>query len=141
MQKNRAVLRQVGFFSVWELAAVLLMLLVFALLGKFSTEVLLGAVLGTVLAIGNFLALSITVSNALDRVAEQQNPAAAQLGIQGSSVGRMLVIAVILIVALRAGVCHPIAALLPLLFAQFALKLLVFFKDEPKTPKGGDATQ
>jgi len=43
------------------------------------------------LAIGNFLSLSITVSNALDRAANGGSPQKAQLEIQTSSVVRPLV--------------------------------------------------
>ena len=49
---------------------------------------------------------------------------------------RLLVLAVIYIVLFRAKVCDPVAALLPLLLAQVALKLVEFFR---KDDKGGDA--
>ena len=96
----------------------------------------MGAVLGFLLAMGNFVSLSITVSNALDRAARDNDPQRAQLSIQSSSVIRLLVLAVIYIVLFRAKVCDPVAALLPLLLAQVALKLVEFFR---KDDKGGDA--
>ena len=96
---------------------------------------LLGAVFGWILAVGNFLSLSITVSNALDRAANGGSPQKAQLEIQTSSVVRPLVLALIYIVLFRAKVCDPVAALLPLLFAQVAIKVLEFFRNDKK---GGD---
>ena len=90
---------------------------------------------GWTLAVGNFLSLSITVSNALDRAANGGSPQKAQLEIQTSSVVRPLVLALIYIVLFRAKVCDPVAALLPLLFAQVAIKVLEFFRNDKK---GGD---
>ena len=135
MQKNRGVLRQVGGLAAALLVCIAVMLAVYALLGRLDRMVLLGALFGWLLAIGNFLSLSITVSNALDRAANGSSPQKAQLEIQTSSVVRPLVLAVIYIVLFRAKVCDPVAALLPLLFAQVAIKVLEFFRNDKK---GGD---
>ena len=135
MQKNRDVLRQVGGLAVALLVCIAVMLAVYALLGRLDRLVLLGAVFGWILAVGNFLSLSITVSNALDRAANCGSPQKAQLEIQTSSVVRPLVLALIYIVLFRAKVCDPVAALLPLLFAQVAIKVLEFFRNDKK---GGD---
>lgn len=135
MQKNRDVLRQVGGLAVALLVCIAVMLAVYALLGRLDRLVLLGAVFGWILAVGNFLSLSITVSNALDRAANGGSPQKTQLEIQTSSVVRPLVLALIYIVLFRAKVCDPVAALLPLLFAQVAIKVLEFFRNDKK---GGD---
>lgn len=135
MQKNRGVLRQVGGLAAALLVCIAVMLAVYALLGRLDRMVLLGALFGWLLAIGNFLSLSITVSNALDRAANGGSQQKAQLEIQTSSVVRPLVLAVIYIVLFRAKVCDPVAALLPLLFAQVAIKVLEFFRNDKK---GGD---
>lgn len=135
MQKHKDVLHQTGRLALALVVCVGAMLGVYALLGKFTTSVFLGAVIGSVLAIGNFLSLSITVSNALDRAARDQDPQRAQLSIQASSVIRLLVLAAIYILLFRAEVCDPVAALIPLLLAQAALKLVEFFR---KDDKGGD---
>ena len=135
MQKNRGVLRQVGGLAAALLVCIAVMLAVYALLGRLDRMVLLGALFGWLLAIGNFLSLSITVSNALDRAANGGSTQKAQLEIQTSSVVRPLVLAAIYIVLFRAKVCDPVAALLPLLFAQVAIKVLEFFRNDKK---GGD---
>ena len=102
-----------------------------------TREVILGAIAGWILAIGNFASLSITVSNAVDRAARDNDPQRAQLSIQASGVIRLLVLAAVYILLFRAKLCDPIAALLPLLMAQVVLKLVEFFR---KDDKGGDAT-
>ena len=54
MQKNRDVLRQVGGLAVALLVCIAVMLAVYALLGRLDRLVLLGAVFGWILAVGNF---------------------------------------------------------------------------------------
>lgn len=136
MQKHRDILHQVGRLTIATAICVAAMLGVYALLGDLDSGVLLGAAIGLVLAVGNFFFLSVTVSNALDRAARGQNPQRAQLSIQASGVIRLLVLAGIYILLFRSSLCDPLAALLPLLFAQVALKLVEFFWNDDK---GGDA--
>ena len=137
MQKHREILRQVCRLMVALAVCVAIMLGVYALLGAFTSSVVVGAILGFVLAVGNFVSLSITVSNAMDRAARDKDPQRAQLSIQASGVIRLLVLAAIYILLFRAKVCDPVAALLPLLMAQAVLKLEEFFR---KDDEGGDAT-
>lgn len=138
MHKQAPILRQVLSLTLAVAACSAVMLGIYALAGRFTVQVLLGAGIGTLLAAGNFLALSITVSNAIDRAARSAEPVRARLSIQSSSMIRTLVLVVIYILLFRADVCDPVAALLPLIFAQFAIKLLEFFR---KDDKGGDAAQ
>ena len=127
MQKHQDILQQVGRMALATAGCSAIMLAIYAVVGRFTTAVLLGGLLGTVIAVGNFLALSITVSNALDRAAAGDNSVKACMSIQSSSVVRTAILAVIY---------DPLAALLPLLFAQAAIKLIEFFR---KDSKGGDA--
>ena len=143
MQKNRDVLRQVGGLAVALLVCIAVMLAVYALLGRLDRLVLLGAVFGWILAVGNFLSLSITVSNALDRAANGGSPQKAQLEIQTSSVVRPVILVIIYILLFRAELCDPLAAILPLLFAQVCIKLIDFFRPDPQAAqktKDGDST-
>ena len=103
MQKHREILHQAGRLTAALAVCVAVMLVIYALLGAFTSSVLLGAIIGMVLAIGNFVSLSITVSNAVDRAARDNDPQRAQLSIQASGVIRLLVLAVIYILLFRAG--------------------------------------
>ena len=136
MQKHRDILHQVTRLTIAMIICVGIMLGIYALLGIFTRSVLVGAVVGLLLSIGNFVSLSITVSNALDRAARDNDPQRAQLSIQTSSVIRLLVLASIYILLFRAKLCDPIAALLPLLLAQGVLKLVEFFRNDKE---GGGA--
>ena len=141
MQKHRDIFEQTGRLAVAVALCIAAMLAVYALAGRFDNAVLIGALVGFVLAMGNFLSLSITVSNALDRAANGGSPQKAQLEIQTSSVVRPVVLVIIYILLLRAKLCDPVAAILPLLFAQVCIKLIEFFRKEPtKDKKDGDST-
>ena len=91
MQKHRDVLQQASRLAVAVALCIAAMLAVYALTGHFTNAVLLGALIGFVMAMGNFLSLSI----------------------------------------------------LPLLFAQFCIKLIDFFRPDPQAAqktKDGDST-
>ena len=62
MQKHQDILQQVGRMALATAGCSAIMLAIYAVVGRFTTAVLLGGLLGTVIAVGNFLALSITVS-------------------------------------------------------------------------------
>lgn len=136
MQKYRQIAQQMLRLSLATAACVAAMLGVYALLGACTRQVVLGAVAGLALALGNFFFLSVTVSNALDRAARDGEPRRAQLSIQLSGRVRLVVLALIYVALFRAGLCDPVAALLPLIFAQIAIKFVEFFR---KDDKGGDA--
>ena len=141
MQKHRDIFEQTGRLAVAVALCIAAMLAVYALAGRFDNAVLIVALVGFVLAMGNFLSLSITVSNALDRAANGGSPQKAQLEIQTSSVVRPVVLVIIYILLFRAKLCDPVAAILPLLFAQVCIKLIEFFRKEPtKDKKDGDST-
>ena len=67
MQKHRDVLQQASRLAVAVALCIAAMLAVYALTGHFTNAVLLGALIGFVMAMGNFLSLSITVSNAITK--------------------------------------------------------------------------
>ena len=142
MQKHRDVLQQASRLAVAVALCIAAMLAVYALTGHFTNAVLLGALIGFVLAMGNFLSLSITVSNAMNRAANG-GPQKAQLEIQTSSVVRPVILVIIYILLFRAELCDPLAAILPLLFAQVCIKLIDFFRPDSQAAqktKDGDST-
>ena len=115
MGKYRDVLGQVLRLALIVAVCVAVMFGVYALLGRFDRKVLLGGLSGGGIAVGHFLFLSITIARALDRAAEDSDPARLQLSIQASTGIRLLFIAVVLILLFRADICDPVAALIPLL--------------------------
>ena len=139
MQKHRDVLQQASRLAVAVALCIAAMLAVYALTGHFTNAVLLGALIGFVMAMGNFLSLSITVSNAMNRAANGGSPQKAQT----SSVVRPVILVIIYILLFRAELCDPLAAILPLLFAQVCIKLIDFFRPDSQAAqktKDGDST-
>ncbi len=129
MFHNDAAIRQFLKVAAGVLALTALELAVYALLGKFSADVLLGAVFGTVVSCLNFLALTISVSRAADR-AEGGDPAKAKAAVQGSSVLRLLALAAIYIAVLKTTSLDPLAAVLPLVFVQLSIYLTDFLRKD-----------
>ena len=106
------VRRMLLTFAATELVCSGLMVGVFALLGKYTPQVAVGAIVGSVLAVANFAVLSV---EAFDR---EGNPAGAKLAVQLSSSVRLLVMAAVIFVLLKAGVGEPVSMILPLLFTR-----------------------
>ena len=138
MQKQREVFQEIARVAAALAVCEGLMLVVYALAGQFTLRTLAGALVGFVLALGNFAALSITVSNAMDRAAQTGDAKKAQMEIQASSVVRLLILLAVYILIFRMDLCEPVSAILPLLFAQLSLKILEFFR---KDTKGGEAAK
>lgn len=128
MHKYRDVLGQVGRLAAVEAVCVAVILAVYFFLGGMTVKVLLGALIGGAVSVAHFLVLSVSVCNALDRAKSEEEAARVRVSIQASASMRLLVMTVILIVLFKMGVCDPVAALVPLLCAQLALKFIGLFQ-------------
>ena len=128
MHKYRDVLGQVGRLAAVEAVCVAVILAVYFFLGGMNVKVLLGALIGGAMSVAHFLVLSVSVCNALDRAKSEEEAARVRVSIQASASMRLLVMAVIFIVLFKMGVCDPVAALVPLLCAQLALKFIGLFQ-------------
>lgn len=130
MDMRKYVLRQTGIVALGEMIGVAAMVGVFALLGMFDTGVLLGGIVGGVVAVGNFFAMAIGVNIAADK-AENQNVKGGQAAIKGSYLLRMVVMFVVLFAFAKSGLCNVIALVVPLVFVRFTLTLAEFFRRKP----------
>lgn len=130
MDMRKYILRQTGIVALGEALGVAAMVGIFALLGYFDKTVVLGGIVGGVVAVGNFFAMAIGVSLAADK-AEKQNVKGGQATVKGSYLLRMLVMAVVLFAFARSGLCNVIALVVPLVFVRFTLTLAEFFKRKP----------
>ena len=81
------VRRMLLTFAATELVCSGLMVGVFALLGKYTPQVAVGAIVGSVLAVANFAVLSIGVEKSVEAFDREGNPAGAKLAVQLSSSG------------------------------------------------------
>ena len=118
--------------TITELVCSSLMVGVFALLGKYTPQVAVGAIVGSVLAVANFAVLSIGVEKSVEAFDREGNPAGAKLAVQLSSSVRLLVIAAVVFVLLKAGVGEPVSMILPLLFTRIGTLAMSWTTKERK---------
>ena len=127
MDSRKFILQKTALIALGQALCVAAMIGVFALLGYFDRSVLLGGIFGGILAVGNFFAMAVSADLAADR-AEKGNAKAGQSMIQLSYIGRLAVIAVLLFALIKSGLCHVMAAVLPLAFNRPILTLSEFFR-------------
>ena len=130
MDMRKFVLRQTGLVALGEAVGVAAMLGIFALLGYFDKTVLLGGMVGGVVAVGNFFAMAIGVNIAADK-AQNQNVKGGQATVKASYMLRLVVMAVVLFAFAKSGLCNVIALVVPLIFVRFTLTLAEFFRRKP----------
>ena len=133
----------------------LLMIAVFLVIGQFDYTVLLGALLGSAAAIGNFFLMALTVQKVTDdmpvlppreeeensdedgEAEEKERPLsdeAKQMGkkMQLSYTLRMLLLAGIAALAISLPIFHSWAALIPMLFPRIVIALEGLFNKNQK---------
>lgn len=126
MDSRKFILGKTAVVAIGQAVCVAVMIGVFALLGYFDRSVLLGGIFGGVIAIGNFFAMAVCADLAADR-AQKGNVAAGQALLKGSYMGRLAVMAILLFALVKSGLCHVLAAVLPLIFNRPILTLSEFF--------------
>jgi hypothetical protein len=124
---RKLVFKETAVIAIGELICVALMCGVYALIGKFQLSVLLGGVVGLLVATGNFFALAVVATLASDK-AEAGDPLSAQKLMKSSYPIRLLVMAGVLILCAKSGVFDVIALVLPLLFVRPILTIAEFFR-------------
>ena len=124
---RKFVLKETALIAAGEVICVALMYAVYALIGKFSFSVVLGGLVGLLVATGNFFALAMVATLASDR-AEAGDPLAGQKLMKSSYPIRLLVMAGVLILCAKSGIFDVIALVVPLLFVRPILTIAEFFK-------------
>lgn len=107
-----------------ELLLTGIMLGVYALIGRFSAKVLWGALLGAGAVLLNFSVMIF----ALLRAEKRGSPEKGQLYVKATYALRMLLLAAVLILALKTKVFDPLATALPLCFQPIAVWLFELFR-------------
>lgn len=133
MDSRKLVLTETGIVAAGQVVCTAAMMGVFALLHQFDTTVLLGGIVGALVAIGNFFAMAMGAMIAADKAA-QEDVKGGKATVRASMVGRLAAMAVILIVFAKSGYCNLIALLVPLVFTRPVLTIYEFFR------KSGDQT-
>ena len=109
-----------------EVVCVALMLGVYALLHKLNLSVILGGLVGTVLAVGNFFFMAVIATLAADK-AQAQDVEGGQKLMKSSYPIRILLLAGLLVVCAWSGYFDILALALPLLFVRPIIMVCEFF--------------
>lgn len=127
MDSRKVVFQETAVVALGQVLCVAAMLGIFALLGYFDRPVLLGGILGGVLAVLNFLFMAIGTSLAADK-AENQDVKGGKALLQGSYLLRTVLLFLVLFAAAKSGLCNVIALVLPLVFVRPILTVGEFFR-------------
>lgn len=127
MDSKKIVFHETGIVALGVAICTVLMIAVFALMGYYDTSVLLGGMVGAVLAIGNFFFMAVGTSLAADK-AEQQDVKAGKALVQQSYLLRLVVLFVILFACAKSGLFNLFALVLPLMFVRPSLTIAEFFR-------------
>lgn len=127
MESRNFVWRQTAVILFGQIICSGAMVGIFALLGYYDLSVLLGGIIGSLVATGNFLAMAMVATVASDK-AEQQDVEGGKKLLKASYPLRLIVLALILVAFAKSGLCNIIALALPLLFVRPILTVGEFFK-------------
>ena len=127
MESRKSVYRETGIVAIGVTVCTAVMMLVYALLGRFELSVLWGGLTGAVLSIGNFFLMALGTSLAADK-AENQDVKGGSLLVRNSYMLRLLGLFVVLILCAKTEVFNLIALVLPLVFVRPTLTVVEFFR-------------
>ena len=127
MNSRKYVIQETLRVALGVAVCVAAMIGIFALLGQFSREVVLGGIVGGLVAVGNFFFMAVGVTLAADK-AENQDVKAGKALISSSYTVRLIVMAVVLFAAAKSGYCNVFALVIPLVFVRPVLTVGEFFR-------------
>ena len=127
MDSRKFVLVESGLIALGEAICIAAMLGVYLLLGYYNTAVLVGAIVGGVLSVANFLFMAIGASLAADK-AQGQNVKGGKAVIRNSMLLRYLIMFAILAACAKSGLADPLAMVIPLIFVRPIMLVGEFFR-------------
>ena len=127
MNSRKYVIQETLRVAIGVAVCVAAMIGIFVLLGQFSREVVLGGIVGGLVAVGNFFFMAVGVTLAADK-AENQDVKAGKALISSSYTVRLIVMAVVLFAAAKSGYCNVFALVIPLVFVRPVLTVGEFFR-------------
>ena len=134
MNPRKFILRETALLGVGELVCGAAMVGVFAMLGNFDYTVILGGVIGALIAVGNFFFMAIASNAAADKAAEDDVKTGKSM-IKVSYGMRLLIIGVLLFVFAKSGHCNLLALVCPLFFVFPIITVIEFFRKSGESKK------
>lgn len=127
MESRKLVFSQTLMVLAGEILLSAIMVGIFALAGHFDRSVLLGAVVGALLAAANFFLMALSADCAADK-AEKQNVKGGQALIQLSYIGRLIGLFLVLVLCALTKIFNLFALVIPLVFTRPILTVSEFLK-------------
>ena len=127
MDSRKIVFHETGIIAIGQVVCVAAMLGIYALLGKFSLQALLGGLAGGLISVLNFFFMAVITMLAADK-AQQQDVEGGQKLVKGSYPIRLLLLAVVLFACAKSGFFDVLALVLPLAFVRPILTIAEFFR-------------
>lgn len=127
MNSRKLVLMETGIIAAGQAICTAAMIGAFALLHRFDMTVVWGGIVGALVAIGNFFAMAMGAMIAADKAAKE-DVKGGKATLKASMTGRLLAMAVILIIFAKSGYCNVIALLIPMVFTRPILTVWEFFR-------------
>ena len=125
-ESRKIALKQTLQIAIGEAVCLGIMYCVYVLLHRLAWPVVLGGLIGAVLAVANFFAMAVVATLAADK-AEAQDVESGQKLMKSAYPIRILVLAGVLIACAASGYFDVLALLLPLLFVRPVIMILGFF--------------
>ena len=127
MSVRKFVLKETRIIAIGECIGVAAMWGVFALLGHFDRTVLLGGIVGAVLAVLNFFFMALSADMATDRAVHQDVKGGKKM-MQSFMMTRMLAIFIVLIAFAKSGLCNPLSMVVPFVMVRPTITVAEFFR-------------
>ena len=132
MDSRKFILQKTAILALGQVVCIAAMVGIFALMNQLDYTVVLGGIIGGILAIGNFFFMAIGSDAAADKAAEQDVKTGKAL-MKSSYSLRLVITGVLLVVLAKTGHCNVITLACPLLFNLPIIMVTEFFR------KGGGA--
>ena len=127
MDVRKFVLKETRIITIGVCIGVAAMWGMYALLGYFDRTVLIGGIVGAILAVLNFFAMALSANMAADCALNQDVKGGKKM-MQSFMMTRMLAIFVVLVVLAKSGLCNPLSMVVPFVMIRPTITVAEFFR-------------
>lgn len=127
MDPRKFIIRETVLLALGEAVCVAAMAVIFAMLNMLDHTVIVGGVVGLIIAVGNFFFMAI-MSDAAAEKAMDQDVKGGKAVVKVSYTTRLLIIGVLLFVFAKSGWCNLLALVCPLFFVFPIITVIEFFR-------------
>ena len=127
MNSRTFILRETLFLLLGEIVCSAVIVGIYALIGAFHFNVVVGVLVGSLLSTANFFMLGVSADTAASK-AQEQDVKGGQKVMRLSYQLRLIVLFVILFAFAKSGLGNPLAMVLPLALFRPILMVIEFFR-------------